>query len=121
MKKKVSKKQMIKLYEKMGLIDVTTDRQEENGTLSFYDEVSQSNYVFRKFSPPRIEYISEKTNTLQSYALTKNYEGSVFEPQDIADDMLNCLPKIVNRKVKSAYKRSLIAMDISKNIVNSFM
>jgi hypothetical protein len=117
MNSKVSKREMISLYEKMGLVEVTSMTEENNGTVKFFDETSQSNYIFRKYSAPRVEYISDKTNTIQSYALIETHNCS----ETLAEDMLKVLPKIVNRKVKSAYKRSLIAINISKNLVDSFV
>ena len=92
--KKINKKQMIAIYEKMGLINITTERESENGTLKFYDEISQCNFIFRKWSNPRVEYISEKTNTNQSYDLFRDETVT-----SMSEKMVTAIPYIANRKV----------------------
>jgi hypothetical protein len=113
--KKVSKKQMISIYEKMGLINISSERESLNGTLKFYDEISQCNFIFRKWSNPRVEYVSEKTNTIQSYDLFRDEDIT-----SISEKMVTAIPYISNRKVKAAYRRSLYALDITKNLITSF-
>jgi len=112
----ISKFQVKKIYSKMGLIEITTKRERSNGTIKFYDETSQSNYIFRESSAPRVEYMSEKTGSLQSYALIRDQFTA-----NMAADMMLVIPTITNRKVKAAFERSIIAMDISKNLVKSFI
>jgi transposase len=112
----ITKFEAKKIYKKMGLIDVTTNREKSNGTIKFFDETSQSNYIFRENSAPRLEYLSEKTGTIQSYSLIKDRFSD-----NMASNMMMVIPTITNRKVKSAFERSIIAMDISKTLVKSFI
>jgi hypothetical protein len=111
----LTKKQMKSIYEKIGLIDISSKTERKNGTVKFFDETSQRNYIFRENSAPRVEYLSDKTKTIQSYALI-----STRYTENIEENMLMVLPTVTNNQVKSAYKRSLIALDISKNLVESF-
>lgn len=112
---KVTKRNAIAIYEKMGLVNITTEREANNGTLKFYDEISQSNFIFRKYSNPRIEYVSEKTNTIQSYDLFRDEDIT-----SISEKMVKAIPYITNRKVKAAFRRSLYALDITKKLISSF-
>jgi hypothetical protein len=98
------------LYKKLGLVEVTTPRQKRNGTVVFFDDQSNRNYIFREYSDPRVEYVSSKTRTLQSYRLFELGES-------LKDDMRTAIPFIVRRKVSTTKERAKIALDIAARII----
>lgn len=103
---------MVAIFEKMNMVDISTDAQMGNGTYAFFDKEANCNFVFRQNSSPRVEYFSTKTNTVQSYKLF-NGEGSLHK------DMKTSIPYIVNRKVKGIKERARISMDIAMKLMQT--
>ena len=103
---------MIDVFEKMNMVDISTDAQMGNGTYAFFDKEANCNFVFRQSSSPRVEYFSTKTNTVQSYKLF-NGEGYLHK------DMKTTIPYIVNRKVKGTKERARIAMEIAMKLMQN--
>lgn len=103
---------MVAIFEKMNMVDISTEAQINNGTFSFFDKEANCNFVFRQSSSPRVEYFSTKTNTVQSYKL---FGGERI----LHKDMKTAIPYIVNRKVKGTKERARIAMEIAMKLMQN--
>jgi len=104
------------LFKKMGLVETSTNVQIDHGTYKFHDKIGNCNYIFRIFSNPRVEYYSDKTRSIQSYALFKS-KNNWASDNKVANDMRDAIPYIVNRKVKGISRRAQLAMDIAQKII----
>lgn len=109
---KVSKKDLRELYRQMGLIECQTEVQEKNGTLVFFDDVANCKFIFRRYSNPRVEYLSTKTNSVQSYEILKNVEY-----HRISYKMIYTISVIQSRKIKGVKDRTKIALDIFQKLI----
>jgi hypothetical protein len=111
MKNKKNHSKIGKTFSKIGLVDVTTKRQKNNGTLVFFDDVANCNYIFRQRSSPRVEYRSTKTNTIQTY---KMFDSDGY---DIKDDMNKAIPYILNRKIRGVKEKTTVVLRMASDIL----
>lgn len=109
---KVSKKDLRELYRQMGLIECQTEVQEKNGTLVFFDDVVNCKFIFRRYSNPRVEYFSTKTNSVQSYDILKD-----VDIQRISYKMIYAIPSIQKRQIKGVKDRTKLALDIFQKLI----
>lgn len=82
-----------KVYDRMGLMEITTERQKSNGTIVYWDFKSSRSYIFRKKSPPRVQYYSNAMKRMNSYPLSKSSKDIRIS---INNQMLNAIPKIID-------------------------
>lgn len=90
----IKKKDVVKMYESIGLIEHASPRQADNGTYVFYDDVGNCNWMFYLESRPRVEFISDKTKRKTNYALP------IFGSSQ-KEDMIKALPYILRRRERN--------------------